>query len=567
MYVPQIDGTVAHATAMAVDAYVEAEMAKECAISLFDDTTSTYITEDNKTAKINKIAQIAESGTEYEKQMALSQIATAKMAMEQVAGAAAVLDAAAGGLTAAQATGVVLGGIDCCAEIGRTEAKIILGDDHKLVQAIENSTAIKTYDTAMFIYGVATFDPKSATTGEKLLFLKDLVEKDIDAYQNIKVLTDEATGLAKDRIDGETKEIAVEYMRIESEIKSKLGPAAQAMLGEDNTGIIGIDSTLDDGTVEEQMQDFTSAVQSDDLSLVKTYSRVKDGDKTLNEKISEFKDACDQQVAYESPKKASDDEGGGGAEGSEGSEGGGSSYKLNLPEPTMDYDEMETEYFSDTFSIEKYYKDGKLVGRVEYAIDEHRRYWPTYEEWRSDNGDSLITQYYQKDEVRDFRQSSSTGAYENDVMVSITAKNNGAVKRRYGRHVIETENSWGTTIGWHDIVEYYPTGQIAMLDRRSNGRRIERYDYAPNGRLYEYQTNWDDNFLAGYYLNSYTYFVYPVEYVPFDPTGHIMEIRSDDNWTAYVTGSLGDFYGYYIFYGDNYGYDYNNYGWESVMAF
>lgn len=513
MYVPQIDGTVAHATAMAVDAYVEAEMAKERAISLFDDTTSTYITEDNKTAKINKIAQIAESGTEYEKQMALSQIATAKMAMEQVAGAAALLDAAAekdladtkasinsyitlcsssgtkqdealkwaedlsakwdslpkkerlrnfaeqmgvdarttyqaladaqdiingkytddakfydictrvatgvqtaskvgmfvcataatggaaaaaGGLTAAQATGVVLGDIDCCVEIGRTEAKIILGDDHKLVQAIENSTAIKTYDTAMFIYGVATFDPKSATTGEKLLFLKDLVEKDIDAYQNIKVLTDEATGLAIDRIDGETKEIAVEYMRIESEIKSKLGPAAQAMLGEDNTGIIGIDSTLDDGTVEEQMQDFTSAVQSDDLSLVKTYSRVKDGDKTLNEKISEFKDACDQQVAYESPKKASDNEGGGGAEGSEGSEGGGSSYKLNLPEPTMDYDEMEVEYCDDTFSMETYYKDGKYVGRVEYAIDEHRRYWLCYEEWICGNDDFLITEYYQK---------------------------------------------------------------------------------------------------------------------------------------------------------------------------
>ena len=285
VYVPQIDGSVAHATAMAVDAYVEAEMAKERAVSLFDDTTSTYITEDNKTAKINKIAQIAESGTEYEKQMALSQIATAKMAMEQVAGAAAVLDAAAekdladtkvsinsyitlcsssgtkqdealkwaedlskkwdslpkkerlrnfaeqmgvdartayqaltdaqdiingkytddakfydictrvatgiqtaskvgmfvcatvatggtaaaaGGLTAAQATGVVLGGIDCCVEIGRTEAKIILGDDHKLVQAIENSTATKIYDTSMFIYGVATFDPKSAAAGEML---------------------------------------------------------------------------------------------------------------------------------------------------------------------------------------------------------------------------------------------------------------------------------------------------------------------------------------------------------------------------------------------------------------
>ena len=111
--------------------------------------------------------------------------------------------AAAGGLTAAQATGLVIGGVDCCVEIGRTEAKILLGDDHKIVQKIENSTAMKAYDTTMFLYGAATFDPKTATTGEKLLFVKDLVEKDLETYENVKVLTDEATGLVIDRIDGE----------------------------------------------------------------------------------------------------------------------------------------------------------------------------------------------------------------------------------------------------------------------------------------------------------------------------------------------------------------------------
>lgn len=40
VYVPQIDGTVAHATAMAVDAYVESKMAMEHTISLFDDICS-----------------------------------------------------------------------------------------------------------------------------------------------------------------------------------------------------------------------------------------------------------------------------------------------------------------------------------------------------------------------------------------------------------------------------------------------------------------------------------------------------------------------------------------------
>ena len=713
VYVPQIDGTVAHATAMAVDAYVESKMAMEHTISLFDDTTSTCTTGDNKTAKINKIAQIAESGTEYEKQMALDQIKTAKMAMEQVAGAAAVLDAAAkkdladtkasinsyttlcsssgtnkeealkftqsqlpmnlrsssgtnkekalkwaeelsakwdslpkkerlrnfaeqmgvdartayqtltdaqdiingkytddakfydictrvaigvqsaskvgvfvcatvatggaaaaaGGLTAAQATGMVIGGVDCCVEIGRAEAKILLGDDHKIVQDIENSTAMKVYDTTMFLYGAATFDPKTATTGEKLLFAKDLVEKNLETYENVKVLTDEATGLVIDRIDGEKKEIAVEYTRIQSRMQSDLAPAAQSILGAENTGIIGIDSSLNDGTVENQMQDFTSVMQSDDLSLAKTYSRVKDGDKTIDEKISEFKEACDKQVTYESPKKASgggsegggsgseggdegggSGEGGGEGEGGEGGDGGGSSggdggssYELNLPEPTMDYDKMETEYWSDTVATEQYYKDGNIVGRVEYIIDENGRYWKAYEQWWCDNGDSLVTVYYQKGEICNCEHN-----------ITITANCNGAIKSRYGTHTIASEYGWTCYYDWYDTVEYYPNGQRAKVERRSAGKNISSYEYAPNGRLYEYQINWDDNYNngAGIFLNSYRYFVYPIKGLSFDPTGHIMEVRSGDNRTRYVPGEGG----YHIYYNE----DKYPSGWESA---
>lgn len=74
----------------------------------------------------------------------------------------------------------------------------------------------------------------------------------------------------------------------------------------------------------------------------------------------------------------------------------------------------------------------------------------------------------------------------------------------------------------------------------------------------EYQINWDDDF--GNFLNSYTYFIYPIESVPFDPTGHIMEVRSGVNRTLYVPGEGG----YYIYYGDNNGYDQDPSGWESA---
>lgn len=78
----------------------------------------------------------------------------------------------------------------------------------------------------------------------------------------------------------------------------------------------------------------------------------------------------------------------------------------------------------------------------------------------------------------------------------------------------------------------------------------------------EYQINWDDDF--GNFLNSYTYFIYPIENVPFDPTGHIMEVRSYDNWTTYATGQRGGIYGYHIYHGDNNGYDQDPSGWESA---
>ncbi|MBQ3427252.1 MAG: hypothetical protein IJH37_08935 [Clostridia bacterium] len=679
VYVPQIDGAVAHATAMAVDAYVEAETAKERALPLFDDTAGTYITEDRETEKINRLAQIAENGSDHEKRAALEKIETAMAAMEQALGAATVLDAAAekdivqtqaaisadvirlstagskedeavkwaqeieakwdslpkkdrlrnlaehmgvdartayqalsdahdilsgkymgdakfydictrvaigvktaakvsvfvcataatggaasavGGLTVGQAAGVVIGGVDCAIEVERTAAKIILGDDHKVVQAIENSTAMKTYDTAMFLYGVATFDPKSMSTGEKILFVGDLVDKNVEAYENIKVLTDEATGLVIDRIEGETKKLAVEYTRIRSEDKSDLAPAAQSLLGADNTGIIGIDPALNDGTEKKQKEDLTSAMNSDDLSLKKTYARVNDGSLTLEERISEFKAECDKEVTYKSPKSEGSSSGGGGGGGSEGGSGGGGGSEggsggsaggaggFNIPEPEMDYDTVEVEPWGDTTSIDKYYKDGKLVGEVYYTIDENGRYWMTSERWLCDNGDWSVTEYYRKGDSWSF---SWLEGFEYGGSVRITAENYGAVSKRYGIHVRPN----GTDYIWYDTVKYYPNGQIYEWDRRTSGQETESYKYSPEGRLYEYETDWvDDRFYT-----SYRYYVYPSKLYPMDPTGHIMQIYSSPNFTTYQTGYYNESYGYWLYHGDNNGTDWSSGRW------
>ena len=701
VYVPQIDGAVAHATAMAVDAYVEADAAKENTLSLFENTSSPYTTEDNTTGYINQLARIAEEGSDYEKREAIDKIETAMGAMEQALGAAAVLDAAAekdikqtsasissdvvelmsssskkdeavkwaqeieakwdslpkkdklrnlaemmgvdartaykalsdahdilsgkytddanfydictrvaigvktgakvgvyvcatigtagaasavGGLTVMQATGMVVGGVDCAVNMERSAAQIILGDDHKVVQAVENSTTMKVYDTAMFLFGAATYDPKTMAAGEKLLFIEDLVEKNMNTYENVKVLMDEATGLVVDRIEGETKKIAVEYTRIQSENKSDLAPAAQAVLGAENTGIINLDPSLNNGTANEQKEDFTSSMNSDNLSLKKTYALVKDGSKTLDEKISDFKASCDTQVTYKQAKKTSSgggsggggdtgggdtgggdtgggDTGGGGTGG--GGTGGGDTGGFNLPDPSMDYDTVETEPYGDTTSFDKYYKDGNLVGEVTYTIDENGRYWMTEERWLCDNGDWVVTTYYLKGSYYsfDWMEGLSWGGSKR-----ITAEKNGAVARRYGVHVLPN----GYNYVWYDDVRYYPNGQMAEWNKRLEGKEIASYTYSPEGRLYEYETNWNDEY--GFFNNSYTYYVYPAE-APFNPTGHIMEIFSSPNRTTYSIGSRSGegsdertYWGYWIYHGDNNGTDYSNPGWQGVTS-
>ena len=684
VFVPAIDGAVAHSTAMAVDAYVEAGTAKDKVLPLFQNTGSS-VTEDGKSVPVNRLAELVKSGSEAEKKKALVQIRNAMAAMEHSVRASAVLDAAAeqdlaqtmaslqeealqvrllsasdkqaeavkwaeelsakwdalpkkerlrnfaqqmgvdartayqaladaqdilngkytddakfydictkvaigvktaakvgvfvcataatggaaaaGTLTAAQATGFVVGGVDCCVEVARTEAKILLGDDHELVQKMENSTAAKVYDTAMFLYGVATFDPKNVSTGEKLLFVEDLAEKNIDAYQNVQVCIDEATGLVIDRIEGETKKIAVDYTRIQSTDKADLAPAAEKALGADKTGILGIDPSLNDGTVAQQKQAFTQAADSSDTALAKTYAQVKDGDKPLSEKAAEFKQECDKQVSYKSVKSSGGGEdggdggdGGGGGGGPGGGGGGGGSGGPNLPTPSMDYDTVKEEQQGDHSACDNYYKDGQLVGQVSYVIDENGRYWITSEEWLCDNGDWLITEYYQKNQVLRFEWYAGSEGGTEEVM----AKNYGAIYRRYGRHVTRDESSSfvGYSNVWYDDMRWYPTGQLYQWSKRMEGKELEFIQYSPEGRLYCYETDWDED--LGLFLYEYEYFVYPSKHqdVPFDPTGHIFYMRHRHATTEYhiVHWSEGEssYWGYYVYHGDNNGLDWNN---------
>ena len=182
----------------------------------------------------------------------------------------------------------------------------------------------------------------------------------------------------------------------------------------------------------------------------------------------------------------------------------------------MDYDEMESDYSDPMLATEKYYKEGVLVGIVNYVIDENGRYWPSSEEWMDDNGDWLITDYYRKDDYREFTWTEGFSRYGG--IKTITANGYGTVSRRYGRHVLEN----GFSYVWYDDAQYYPSA-------------------------------WNE--------------------VPFNPTGHIMQVYSSPNFTVYniggrSSGENGEHtnWGYDIYHGNNNGYDPEPFDWESVTV-
>ena len=660
VYLPALDGAVAHSTVMAIDAYVEADMAKDKVLSLFAETGAT-VKEGDSMVKVTRLAEIAKNGTDAEKAKALAQVSAAKSAMEQSVRASAVLDAAAGTgvtlaeaqvrsytasllasdrnsdealkwaqeisakwdslqakgrlkafaadmgvdartayqalsdaqdilngkymadakfydictrvaigvktaskvtvyvgatyltagaaggmLTVGEAAGMVVGGVDCAVETMRSGAKIILGDDHKIVQGVENSTATQVYDGVMFVAGVATFDPKSATTAEKLLFTYDLLEKDVAAYENVKVLTEESTGLVIDTIENDTKKIAAEYTRIEAKDPADLAPAAEQALGADNTGITGVDTTLSttDGQKEQQKKEFTRGVDSGSTELARTYGQVKSGDTTFSDQVTSFKADCDKNVKYVKLTSGGEGGGGGGGGGGSGGGGGGSSGGgINLPTPVMDYDDMTEEVWDnpdgDDTSYCRYYKDGKLVGETTYAIDANGRYWPVEDRWYCGGGedweDWLCTLYYHNGETLTFDWTD--GYWGPGHSKELTADRYGLVYQRYGEHITYNQGDYimKRDLVWFDTIKYFPSGQVYDHEQRSSGHTLNHYIYSPEGLVKEHYTDYDE---TNAYPDTYTtYYVYPVPDCPFDPTGHPIIAYRNGWFTHYWTGS------------------------------
>jgi len=100
----------------------------------------------------------------------------------------------ASSMTLGQAGAVVVGGVDCIVDVGKTTSSIILGEDHQVTTSINNIQ--DKLAPISFVVGLATFN--GAETGEQLAFIGDSL---IDWYYNGKILGVNVSGTD----DGGTK--------------------------------------------------------------------------------------------------------------------------------------------------------------------------------------------------------------------------------------------------------------------------------------------------------------------------------------------------------------------------
>jgi|GEM_PF-2195557 len=90
----------------------------------------------------------------------------------------------AGSVTALEATGLIIGGVDTAIDVSTTTATVILGSDHKLVEIMEKKAAPISAVASVFSF----FTLSSQTTGEKIACFGDFMERTRNLYNDLTSL-------------------------------------------------------------------------------------------------------------------------------------------------------------------------------------------------------------------------------------------------------------------------------------------------------------------------------------------------------------------------------------------
>ena len=164
----------------------------------------------------------------------------------------------------------------------------------------------------------------------------------------------------------------------------------------------------------------------------------------------------------------------------------------------------------------------------------------------ADGRDWMCILYYNKGGRADFDWAE--GEYHGGIKY-VDADVWGRVYSKYVEHQLYHEDGrwYGYSTTWYGSLIYYPNKQVKEAIRRDNGHAVLKNIYSPEGLLYESMQDFDeDEMYAGSYQQWY---VYPSnkDYLPFDPTGHIMTdfVMTDQTnktgvYTLYQAGGWSD---------------------------
>ncbi len=437
---------------------------------------------------------------------------------------------ASGGLTAA-ASSVAAGGIsgavtfcgavDAMVAVGDTITTVVYGNESRQAAAYSDITSGITTVTCLFSLGGIN---KMGTAVEKVFFLgTSFMDKKQEALEYIKpMVKDNELGVQLLRVAMTDQTLIGDAIDFCGEYKDEVRKAFSGMTREDARAM-----------VNDYMQDHDSSDEA--------LAGILGGD--VQAAAESFGSSCDAKNRDFYDRYISDSEnggggggggepggggggepgGGGGGEpgggggGEPGGGGGGSGGTPNFPTPLMDWDRTELNERDDgaTYS---YYKGSERVGYEEYTIDEYGRYWLMNEEWYCGNGDWLVTWYFGKGQTDSFNDNKGH-------IVELTAKRYGIVSNRYVQHW-EGGHIYNF---WSEHADYFPNGQLEKLTRSNQGEYVCEYWYSPEGRLWKYEKD----FNGWLYNNSYEYYVYPQEDLPYDTTGHLAYEYHDGIHTTY----------------------------------
>ena len=191
----------------------------------------------------------------------------------------------AGFVSAGEAVGIVVGGVDATLEVTNAGTKIILGPDSKVVKRFEEKT--KPISDVCFLYSLFTGGGDSA--GEKLAFLGDLQERKNELYDNIRL-----------HYNVDLKKMEADVLTLNPMDPQAALKLAKELLPKDTD--LGLEQENKTKTMDEVLEEFSDQRDSDSETLQEILNQVDpENPEPLKDAVKEFNQDVNEAIQRDYP--------------------------------------------------------------------------------------------------------------------------------------------------------------------------------------------------------------------------------------------------------------------------